>query len=90
MPPASVAALIDEEEQVVAAHAEAVQRNARMLADESKLLARMQNSVDYDVEEYVEALDEFVAEKLALFHALRDRLALFKSHLRAEEYSAHQ
>ena len=85
---ASVAALIDEEEQVLAMHADAFTRESRLLAEESQLLSTVRKTVDYDVEEYVAALDLLLDERVRVAAELRDRLLVFKAHLRAEEANA--
>ena len=85
---ASVQALIDEEEQVLAAHLDSVRRNASYIQREGELLALVQGTTDWDVEEYVRELESLLTEKIGLFSALRDKVVAFRQHLAMEADSA--
>eukprot|EP00742_Colponemidia_sp_Colp-10_P003867 GILJ01004118.1.p1 GENE.GILJ01004118.1~~GILJ01004118.1.p1 ORF type:complete len:459 (+),score=87.79 GILJ01004118.1:990-2366(+) len=86
----AVDTIVQEEERVLAAHMNAIQEDAQMLTEEGELLSRVQGEgvVDYDIDEYVERLDEILTNKISLYQDLQARLHTFRDHLNQEEQAS--
>jgi kinesin family protein 2/24 len=85
IPHEAVQSLIDEEERVLAAHLDAVQKNARILAREGELLEMVQGTVDYDIEQYAKELESLLDEKIEILQRLRFKVTTFRQNLALEE-----
>lgn len=81
----AVSLLMESEEQVIDEHKSSMEENYNYLEEEKKLIERIENDVDCDVEEYVHRLDMILMEKIEKFTALRERVSQFKEQLFEEE-----
>ena len=77
----------EAEEQLLAAHIGAVERNAAMCVEEGALLASVldKSVVDYDIDEYADKLEVILLQRLSTTNELQRRLADFRAKSRAEE-----
>mmetsp|Transcript_12441 Transcript_12441/g.29283 ORF Transcript_12441/g.29283 Transcript_12441/m.29283 type:complete len:132 (-) Transcript_12441:515-910(-) len=75
------------EEQLLAAHIGAVERNAVMCVEEGKLLSGIldKSVVDYDIDAYADRLEAILMQRADLTSELQRRLADFRAKSRAEE-----
>jgi len=81
----AVSLLIETEEQVIDEHRTSMEENFNLLEEEKKLLERVENDVDCDLEEYVHRLDMILMEKIEKFTTLREKVTQFKEQLHEEE-----
>jgi len=81
----AVSLLIETEEQVIDEHRSSMEENFSLLEEEKKLLDRVENDVDCDLEEYVHRLDMILMEKIEKFTTLREKVSQFKQQLFEEE-----
>lgn len=81
----AVSLLIETEEQVIDEHRSSMEENFSLLEEEKKLLERIENDVDCDLEEYVHRLDMILMEKIEKFTTLREKVSQFKQQLFEEE-----
>jgi len=81
----AVSLLIETEEQVIDEHRSSMEENFSLLEEEKKLLDRIENDVDCDLEEYVHRLDMILMEKIDKFTTLREKVSQFKQQLFEEE-----
>lgn len=72
------------EEEVLDLHKSSVEKMAQWRQVDLSLL-QMTNEVDYDVDAYVQQLEDFIAEKLDLFSNFKKKVAAFRSQLAEEE-----
>jgi hypothetical protein len=79
-----------EEENLFKTHIEYIKEDAKLLADESKLISDIQSinhikSLDMDrkdVEEYVNNMEGFVKYKLSLYMNLNEKIQQFKKRIK--------
>ncbi|XP_047122786.1 kinesin-like protein KIF2A isoform X1 [Hydra vulgaris] len=81
----AVSLLMETEEQMIDEHRTSMEENYNLLEEEKKLLERIENDVDCDLEEYVHRLDMILTEKIEKFSALRVKVSQFKEQLFEEE-----
>jgi len=81
----AVSLLMESEEQVIDEHKTSMEENYNYLEEEKKLIERIENDVDCDVEEYVHRLDMILMEKIEKFTSLREKVSQFKEQLFEEE-----
>jgi len=81
----AVSLLMESEEQVIDEHKSSMEENYNYLEEEKKLIERIENDVDCDVEEYVHRLDMILMEKIEKFTSLREKVSQFKEQLFEEE-----
>jgi kinesin family protein 2/24 len=83
----AVEQLNEAEEQLLAAHIAAVERNAAMCVEEGKLLSAILDKtvVDYDIDDYADKLEVILLQRLSTTNELQRRLADFRAKSRAEE-----
>lgn len=81
----AVSLLMETEEQVIDEHKSSMEENYSLLEEEKKLVDRIENDVDCDMEEYVHRLDLILMEKIEKFTTLREKVSKFKEQLFEEE-----
>lgn len=81
-----VSKLVDEEDELLNSHLSSIERNAKMLSEESQLLEKVkaQEVVDYDIDEYTSKLDQILVDRIDMYNALHRKLTVFRKHLDME------
>eukprot|EP01017_Pseudomicrothorax_dubius_P021371 TRINITY_DN2304_c0_g1_i2.p1 TRINITY_DN2304_c0_g1~~TRINITY_DN2304_c0_g1_i2.p1 ORF type:complete len:770 (-),score=242.21 TRINITY_DN2304_c0_g1_i2:135-2444(-) len=79
--------IIEEQEQLFVTHMGAIKRDANLLTEESDLIANVQGmgEIEYDVDLYVQKLEEIIKKKLHMYNVLNKKLQKFKTLLKEEE-----
>ncbi|XP_031562476.1 kinesin-like protein KIF2A [Actinia tenebrosa] len=80
--------LNDIEDKLVDDHKSSIEEAKTLLAEEEKLVERIDNDVDYDVEDYVKRLDDILAQKIKKFSELREKVGMFRKQLEEEEMAS--
>eukprot|EP01006_Ploeotia_vitrea_P041220 TRINITY_DN66494_c9_g9_i1.p1 TRINITY_DN66494_c9_g9~~TRINITY_DN66494_c9_g9_i1.p1 ORF type:complete len:822 (+),score=447.92 TRINITY_DN66494_c9_g9_i1:98-2467(+) len=78
------AAILEEEDEIVEAHRRQIDDTMKLVKSEMELLKQF-DQLGYSVDDYVGQLDAILASKIASIKDLRDRIAMFKDHLKEEE-----
>ena len=73
------------EEDMRKFHLNYMKEESILFGDEGKLLKKLENIEEHDVDGYVNEMEKIVLKKLELYNHLNDKLKLFKKHLREEE-----
>eukprot|EP00916_Digyalum_oweni_P021580 GHVL01035825.1.p1 GENE.GHVL01035825.1~~GHVL01035825.1.p1 ORF type:complete len:604 (+),score=122.79 GHVL01035825.1:57-1868(+) len=73
------------EDDILSGHMYALQEDARMLIEEGELLSAVQSCVDYDIDQYVDAVERIVESKIEVYCHLHRQLREFKIQLQREE-----
>ena len=76
--------ILEEEEEVIAAHRAQIESTMELVKREMSLLAEV-DKPGSAIDVYVERLAEVLERKAASIAALRERVAAFQTHLREEE-----
>lgn len=76
--------ILEEEEEVIAAHRAQIEATMELVKREMGLLAEV-DKPGSAIDMYVERLAEVLERKAASIAALRERVATFQTHLREEE-----
>ena len=86
-----VETILEEEEELLEIHVNAIKEDAQMLTEEGELIAMAQGegSIDYDIDSYVLRMEILVKHKLAVYQQLYQKLKTFKAHLNEEEEFSH-
>lgn len=74
----------DEEEAIVEAHRAQIDSTMRGVKEEMELLKRF-DTAGTGVDEYVDRLDEMLSKKIQAIQELKNKLKIFKKHLKQEE-----
>ena len=84
---AAVEQLNKAEENLLACHITALEKNAQMCVTESKLLAGIldKDVVDYDIDLYAEQLESIILARLSQTNELQKRLGEYRKSSRTEE-----
>jgi len=79
--------ILEEEEDMLETHVNAIKEDAQMLTEEGRLIETVQGEgvVDYDIDTYVQRLEVLVKHKLSVYQQLFAKLTTFKKHLNEEE-----
>ena len=79
--------ILEEEEDMLETHVNAIKEDAQMLTEEGRLIEMVQGEgvVDYDIDAYVQRLEVLVKHKLSVYTQLHQKLVNFKKHLNEEE-----
>ena len=79
--------ILEEQEEVFATHMAAIKQDAKLLTQESELISKVQGVgyVDYDVDSYVEKLQQMIKKKLKVYSILSKKVEKFKSALKEED-----
>ena len=79
--------ILEEEEDMLETHVNAIKEDAQMLTEEGRLIETVQGEgvVDYDIDAYVQRLEVLVKHKLSVYQQLLAKLTTFKKHLNEEE-----
>lgn len=72
-----------EEENLFKTHMEYIKEDAKLLADEGRLINDLQNMQGKDVEEYVNNMEGFVKYKLSLYTSLNEKIQEFKKRIKS-------
>ena len=82
-----VETILEEEEELLETHVNAIKEDAQILTDEGELIAMAQGQYDgeYDIDAYVARLEILVKHKLTVYQHLQQKLLTFKKHLNEEE-----
>ena len=74
-----------------ATHMAAIKEDAKLLTQESELISKVQGVgyVDFDVDSYVEKLQNVVKKKLKMYNLLAKKMEHFKKALKEEEEIRH-
>lgn len=82
-----IEALVEKEEELIVAHVNAIKEDAHILTDEGNLIDLIQGNrgEDYDIEMYVQQLNQLVKQKLKVYNLLQDKLFDFEKLLKDEE-----
>ena len=72
--------ILEEQEEVFATHMAAIKEDAKLLTQESELISKVQGVgyVDFDVDSYVDKLQNFVKKKLKMYNLLAKKIDHFK------------
>jgi hypothetical protein len=72
--------IIEEQDTLFQAHISAIKEDAMLLSKESELVSNVQGIgfSDFDLDSYVQKMDEVVQKKLKLYQNLNKKLARFK------------
>ncbi len=76
--------ILEEEEEMIAAHKQHVDEIVEMVKQEMQLLQEVDKQGS-DVEAYAASLDSTLARKMEAIAALRDKLTGFRTHLQQEK-----
>ncbi|XP_036435311.1 kinesin-like protein KIF2A isoform X2 [Colossoma macropomum] len=85
----AVSQLVEMEEQVLEYHRAVFEESIRWLEDE-KVLLKMTEEVDYDVDSYSSQLEQILDQKIDILIELRDKVRSFRSALQEEEQASKQ
>lgn len=81
-----VSDIIDLHDEMVALHLNIIREDAQLLTKESEIISKAQNEDDdYDIDEYVDKLEEIVKKKLHLYKSLSKKIGSFRLALKEEE-----
>lgn len=80
-----VDALLEKEEELIAAHMNLIKENASLLTKEGELISYVQENDEYEIEDYVTKMDQIIMKKLKAYEYLQTKIMDFKQHLKAEE-----
>ena len=88
---AKVTNILEEQAEVFATHMAASKEDAKLLTQESELISKVQGVgyVDFDVDSYVEKLQNVVKKKLKMYNLLSKKVEHFKKCLTEEEEIRH-
>ena len=77
---------MEEQEEIFATHKAAIKEDAKLLTQESELISKVQGVgyVDFDVDSYVEKLQNVVKKKLKMYNLLSKKIEHFKKCLKEE------
>ena len=86
-----VETILEEEEELLETHVNAIKEDAKILTEEGELIAMAQGEGydDYDIDAYVQRMEVLVKHKLTVYENLYKKLISFKSHLNEEEEFSH-
>lgn len=76
--------ILEEEENIVAAHKQHIDEIVEMVKQEMQLLQEL-DKPDSDIESYATLLDSTLSNKVEAVNSLRKKLSSFRSHLRREK-----
>ena len=70
----------------------AIKEDAKLLTQQSELISKIQGVgyVDYDVDSYVDKLEQVIKKKLKIYTILSKKLDKFKSSLKEEDEIRHK
>ena len=70
----------------------AIKEDAKLLTQESELISKIQGVgyVDYDVDSYVDKLEQVIKKKLKIYTILSKKLDKFKGSLKEEDEIRHK
>ena len=71
---------------MLALHLNIIREDAQLLTKESEIISKAQSEDDdYDIDEYVDKIDEIVRKKLHLYKSLATKIKTFRKALKEEE-----
>ena len=71
---------------MVALHLNIIREDAQLLTKESEIISKAQNEdEDYDIDEYVDKLEDIVKKKIHLYKSLSKKISSFRLALKEEE-----
>jgi len=76
--------ILEEEEEVVKAHKQQIDEVVEMVKHQMKLLQEL-DKPGSDADAYANSLDETLENKLKVINSLREKLAVFRTHLKQEK-----
>jgi kinesin family protein 2/24 len=70
----------------------AIKEDAKLLTQESELISKVQGVgfIDYDVDNYVDKLEQIIKKKLKIYNILNKKLDVFKNSLKEEDEIRHK
>lgn len=78
--------IIEIHDDLLALHLNVIREDAQLLTKESEIIADAQHqSLEHDIEKYVDGLEEIVKKKLHLYKELATKIKKFKQALKDEE-----
>lgn len=78
--------IIEIHDDLLALHLNVIREDAQLLSQESEIIAEAQaQSLEHDVEKYVDGLEDIVKKKLYLYKQLSNKIKKFKLALKEEE-----
>lgn len=80
-----VETILDEEEELLEVHVNAIKEDAQILTKEGELIGLAQGDGDYDIDSYVQQMEILIKQKLDTYQNLYNKLMGFKAHLNEEE-----
>ncbi len=81
-----VSDIIDLHDEMLALHLNIIREDAQLLTRESEIISRAQSDADdYDIDNYVDKIEEIVKKKLFLYKQLSSKIKNFKKALKEEE-----
>ena len=81
-----VSDIIDLHDEMVALHLNIIREDAQLLTQESEIISKAQNEEeDYDIDEYVDRLEDIVKKKMYLYKSLSKKISSFRKALKEEE-----
>eukprot|EP00112_Aurelia_sp_Birch-Aquarium-sp1_P008391 Seg1922.6 transcript_id=Seg1922.6/GoldUCD/mRNA.D3Y31 product="Kinesin-like protein KIF2A" protein_id=Seg1922.6/GoldUCD/D3Y31 len=81
----AVSLLIETEEQLIDEHKTSIEQTKEMLGEEEQMLNQLTYEASYDLEEYVQRLDDILTQKIDKFSKLKEKVNVFKEQLFEEE-----
>lgn len=84
--------MLEEQEEVFATHMAAIKEDAKLLTTESELISTIQGVgfMEYDVDSYVDKLENIIKKKLKMYSLLSKKVDNFKRYLKEEEEVRHK
>ena len=74
-----VSDIIDLHDEMVALHLNIIREDAQLLTQESEIISKAQNEEeDYDIDEYVDRLEDIVKKKMYLYKSLSKKISTSK------------
>ena len=82
-------ALAEEEDELRGKHLEYLKEAAKLLTQEGELISNVQGSgignEEYDMDEYVQKMEQIIKRNLEIYGDLNNRFQKFKRHMKEEE-----
>eukprot|EP00357_Protocruzia_adherens_P016998 CAMPEP_0115029864 /NCGR_PEP_ID=MMETSP0216-20121206/37323_1 /TAXON_ID=223996 /ORGANISM="Protocruzia adherens, Strain Boccale" /LENGTH=717 /DNA_ID=CAMNT_0002406667 /DNA_START=134 /DNA_END=2287 /DNA_ORIENTATION=- len=83
--------IMEEEEEILQMHMEAIKEDAQILTEEGEIISNVQGVgvLDYDIDDYVKRMEVLIQRKLKVYKDLYSKLQDFKADLQDEEQISH-